>query len=120
MSATVAIQTHEIVAYNYAHDSENKIHDDTVAAQYGFKGGLVPGAADYAYLCHPVYRTWGDQWLGAGTMSAKFIKPIYHGEVARAEGSAYWRSEPAGTRADRSSRRDLRGGQRHVGDCHGT
>lgn len=75
---------YEVVAYNYAHDSENKIHDDETAAQYGFKGGLVPGVADYGYLSRAAFKAWGKPWLNGGSMQAKFIKPIYHGEVATA------------------------------------
>jgi hypothetical protein len=77
-------QTYKVIAHNYAHDSENKIHDDKTAALYGFKGGLVPGVADYGYLSRAALQTWGDSWLRGGSMEAKFIKPIYHGEVATA------------------------------------
>ena len=80
-------QTYQVLAYNYAHDSDNKIHDDETAARYGFKGGLVPGVADYGYLSRAVFQTWGEAWLRGGTMEAKFIKPIYHGEVATATAS---------------------------------
>ena len=77
-------QTYRVTAYNYAHDSENKIHDDKTAARYGFKGGLVPGVADYAYLSRAVLQNWGEPWLCGGSMQASFIKPIYHGEMATA------------------------------------
>jgi hypothetical protein len=80
----MSTQTYQVTAYNYAHDSDNKIHDDETAARYGFKGGLVPGVADYAYLSRAVFQLWGEPWLRGGTMKAKFIKPIYHGEVATA------------------------------------
>ena len=33
---------YKVQAYNTARDSENKMHDDTVARRYGFTGGLVP------------------------------------------------------------------------------
>ena len=78
------MSTYEVVAYNYAHDSDNKIHDDETAAKYGFKGGLVPGVADYAYLSRAVFASWGEPWMLGGSMQAKFIKPVYHGEVATA------------------------------------
>ena len=81
-------QTYQVVAYNYAHDSENKIHDDATAARYGFKGGLVPGVADYGYLSRATLQTWGEAWMCGGSMEAKFIKPIYHGEVATAIASS--------------------------------
>ena len=35
------------VAQNDATDSGNEIHDDRVARQYGFEGGLVPGITVY-------------------------------------------------------------------------
>jgi hypothetical protein len=81
-------QTYQVVAYNYAHDSENKIHDDETAARYGFKGGLVPGVADYGYLSRAALQTWGEAWMRGGSMEAKFIKPIYHGEMATAIASS--------------------------------
>lgn len=66
--------------FNYAKDHDNKIHSDEGAAQFGFKGGLVPGVAVYAYLIHPVIEVLGHEWLQRGAMTAKFLKPIYHGD----------------------------------------
>lgn len=71
-----------VTGYNYAFDHDNKIHSDEVASHYGFRGGLVPGVGVYAYLTHPVVAAWGTEWLQRGAMTAKFLKPIYHGEVA--------------------------------------
>ena len=34
--------TYAVRAHNAATESENRIHADDVAQQYGFKGGLVP------------------------------------------------------------------------------
>ena len=45
-----AVLTRRVVARNDAEASENRIHDDRVAAEYGFRGGLVPGVTVYAYL----------------------------------------------------------------------
>lgn len=75
---------YRVVAHNYAFDSDNKIHSDEVAAKYGFKGGLVPGVADIAYLARAVYDHWGETWLRGGVIEAKLIKPIYHGELSEA------------------------------------
>jgi hypothetical protein len=33
---------HFVTARNLGASSENKIHDDEVAAKYGYRGGLVP------------------------------------------------------------------------------
>ena len=44
-----SMQPYRVEAYNTAKQSENKIHDDAVARQYGFSGGLVPGVEVLAY-----------------------------------------------------------------------
>ena len=41
-------------ALNTAPDSENRIHGDELAKEYGFQGGLVPGVTISAYLVHPL------------------------------------------------------------------
>lgn len=67
-------------AHNAATASENKIHDDAVARQHGFAGGLVPGITVFGYLTTPVVETWGQAWLERGFMSGRFRQPIYDGE----------------------------------------
>lgn len=84
---SAAGRTYAVVAYNYAFDSDNKIHSDDIASKYGFKGGLVPGVGDIAYLARVVYDVWGEQWLAGGTLEAKLIKPIYHAEPTLARAS---------------------------------
>lgn len=71
-----------VTGYNYAEAHDNKIHSDEVAAQFGFKGGLVPGVGIYAYLTHPIVAALGREWLQRGAMTAKFLAPLYHGEEA--------------------------------------
>ena len=71
---------YRVTAYNSATESENKIHDDEVARQYGFAGGLVPGVTVFAYMVPPVVNGFGAGWLSGGRMSARFVKPIYEGE----------------------------------------
>ncbi len=73
------------VAYNGATESENKIHDDSVARRFGFRGGLVPGVTVYAYLVHPAIEAWGLEWLASGTASVVLHKPVYHGDEVRVE-----------------------------------
>jgi hypothetical protein len=41
---THLLPTHSVLAFNLAAASENKIHDDTVARGFGFRGALVPGS----------------------------------------------------------------------------
>lgn len=72
-----------VVAHNTATTSQNKIHDDAVAQQYGFRGGLVPGVDDYAYLSHVPAELWGLDWLERGTLSARFLHPVYEGDHVR-------------------------------------
>src|SRR3984893_2232165 len=61
---------------------ENKIHEDDVARQYGFKGGLVPGVTVYGWLTHPILEALGTEWLESGSFRARFAKPIYFEEPA--------------------------------------
>lgn len=74
------METYRLRARNTALTSDNKIHDDAVAREYGFRGGLVPGVDVYAYLVHPVVERWGRDWLERGTMSARFASPVYDGD----------------------------------------
>ena len=50
------LPSHTLTAHNNAADSANKIHDDRVASQYGFRGGLVPGVTVYAYMTYPLVQ----------------------------------------------------------------
>lgn len=61
---------------------ENKIHEDDLARQYGFKGGLVPGVTVYAWMTHPVVEALGAEWLERGAFETRFAKPIYYEEPA--------------------------------------
>jgi acyl dehydratase len=76
-------------AQNTAADSENKIHDDRVAAAYGFRGGLVPGVAVYGYMVPAILEQLGREWMASGGISVRFLAPCYESEmvVARCEGS---------------------------------
>ena len=76
------MDAYSVVAFNTATASTNKIHDDEVAQQLGFRGGLVPGVDVYAYLCHPPAARWGREWLEHGTMRARFHVPVYDGHEA--------------------------------------
>jgi len=80
-----AHRVHRIEAVNTAADSENRIHDDAVAAAYGFRGGLVPGVTVYGYMCAPVLEHFGLPWLERGAMSVSFKRPVYEGETVAVE-----------------------------------
>jgi len=67
-------------AFNTAPDSENKIHGDELAKEYGFEGGLVPGVTISAYLIHPVIDLWGEEWLEKGFANCRITSPLYDNE----------------------------------------
>lgn len=68
-----------VQAFNNAASMENKIHDDAVASQYGFKGALVPGAAVFGYMAHQPVALWGREWLEHGKADCRFSQPVYDG-----------------------------------------
>jgi acyl dehydratase len=74
------VHEYRVRARNTATSSANLIHDDAVARDYGFGGGLVPGVDVYAYMTHAPAESWGWDWLGRGTMRARLLTPVYDGE----------------------------------------
>jgi acyl dehydratase len=74
------LPVYRVRARNTSVESENKIHDDRVAAEYGFRGGLVPGITVYAYMTVPIVEAFGQAWLERGSMQVKFHQPFYEGE----------------------------------------
>src|SRR5436853_3674022 len=81
-SMTAPLVPYRVKAFNTAHDSENKIHDDATAKRFGFGGGLVPGVDVYGYMSHMPVMRWGRAWLERGTAECRFFKPVYDGETA--------------------------------------
>ena len=79
-------QPYRVSAYNTSKQSENKIHDDTVARRFGFSGGLVPGVDVMAYMMHLPVEKWGRAFLERGLIDARFVKPVYDGEIAEVTG----------------------------------
>ena len=73
---------YQVEAYNTSKASENKIHDDAVARRFGFSGGLVPGVDVMAYMMHLPVAKWGRAFLEHGLIEARFVKPVYDGEIA--------------------------------------
>jgi hypothetical protein len=78
---TGPLPVYKVRAVNIAPDSENKIHDDQVAAQYGFRGGLVVGVTVYGYMAEPVVA-FAPEWLEHGAMQFRLFEPFYDGEEA--------------------------------------
>ena len=68
-------------ARNFSVDTENRIHSDEVAARFGFEGALVPGAAVFGHMTHPLVDTLGPDWLAGSHVSVRFLKPAYDGDA---------------------------------------
>ena len=83
---TSRIEPYRVSAYNTSKQSENKIHDDAVARRFGFSGGLVPGVDVMAYMIHLPVAKWGRAFLERGLIEARFVKPVYDGEMADVTG----------------------------------
>ena len=75
---------YRVTARNAATNSDNRIHSDAVARDYGFGGGLVPGVTLYGYLTKPVVEHFGRDWLERGTMDVRFARPVYDGSTVEA------------------------------------
>ena len=80
-----ALPLYSVHAVNTAPDSENKIHDDRVAAEYGFRGGLVPGVTIYGYMTVPIVEL-APRWLEHGSIQVRFVQPVYDGDVVIVRG----------------------------------
>jgi len=74
------MNTWTATAFNTAPDSENQIHGDDLAKEYGFEGGLVPGVTISAYLVHPLIELWGQDWLDSGFANCRITSPLYDNE----------------------------------------
>lgn len=81
------LDPYRVKARNTSAESENKIHDDSVAKQYGFDAGLVPGITTYGHMTVPIVNHFGAEWLEQGAFQVKFHKPFYEGDdvTVRAE-----------------------------------
>jgi hypothetical protein len=73
------------LAFNPVPESENRIHSDEVAREYGFRGGLVPGVVVSAYLLHPAAVAWGRDFIERGRSHVVVHSPVYDGERFRVE-----------------------------------
>jgi hypothetical protein len=71
---------YRVKARNTWAGGDNLIHDDAVARQHGFRGGLVPGVTVYAYLTQPLVSVFGSAWIARGTASVRFVRPVLAGE----------------------------------------
>ena len=72
---------YQVRTHNASTQSENRMHSDDVARQFGFKGGLVPGVTVFAHMTQPLVARYGEAWLARGTAEVRFGKPAYEGEL---------------------------------------
>ncbi len=94
MTSDNELAVYRVRARNTAVESENKIHDDAVASQYGFRGGLVPGVVVYAYMTVPLVERFERAWLERGSMQVKFHHPFYEDDEVIVRGEVDASAEP--------------------------
>lgn len=85
---TQSLAPYHVQATNTAKESENKMHDDAVARQFGFSGGLVTGVDLLAYMIHLPVARWGRAFLERGLIEGRFLKPVYDGDDLTLEAEA--------------------------------
>ncbi|HYB41236.1 MAG TPA: MaoC family dehydratase [Candidatus Methylomirabilis sp.] len=95
----LALPDYRVSARMPADPVENKIHEDALAREMGFRGGLVPGVTVYAWMTHPVVEALGQTWLERGTFAVRFARPVYFGETVTVSTSVAERSGGAVTLA---------------------
>ena len=103
--------SYQSVAFNEVPDSENQIHGDEMAAQFGFEGGLVPGVTVSAYLAHPAVVAWDLSYVAGGAAHLVIEKPVYDGRPFSVEVTA------DGERAYDAVLKDQSGSVRARGRC---
>ena len=81
MIATASLTPYQVRTHNPSTQSENRMHSDDVARQFGFKGGLVPGVTVFSHMTQPLVARYGEAWLARGTADVSFSKPAYEGEL---------------------------------------
>ena len=83
---TSRIEPYRVSAYNTSKHSENKMHDDTVAKRYRISRRVGAGVDVMAYMMHLPVAKWGRAFLERGLIEARFLKPVYDGEMAELTG----------------------------------
>src|SRR5713226_3682372 len=73
-----ALPEYRVSAAAPADPAENKIHEDRLARELGFRGGLVPGVIVYAWMTHPIIAPLGPACLDHGRFSVRFANPVYN------------------------------------------
>jgi acyl dehydratase len=75
------LPAYHVRTHNASEQSENRMHSDEVARQFGFKAALVPGVTVFAHMTRPLVERHGEEWLGKGIAEVSFFKPAYEGDL---------------------------------------
>ena len=75
------MNVHRSTAHNFSTNTENRIHSDDIAAQFGFAEALVPGAAVFGHMVYPLAEALGADWLVGRHAEVRFLKPAYDGDA---------------------------------------
>ena len=81
MNTSASTTPYQVRTHNPSTQSENRMHSDDVARQFGFKGGLVPGVTVFSHMTQPLVARYREAWLARGTADVSFGKPAYEGEL---------------------------------------
>ena len=76
-----ALPPYQVRTHNASEHSENRMHSDEVARQFGFKGALVPGVTVFSHMTRPLVERFGEQWLAQGIADVILFKPAYEGDL---------------------------------------
>ena len=76
-----SLATYQVRTFNVSSHSENRMHSDEVAKQFGYKGALVPGVTVFSHMTQPLVARFGKTWLARGTADVRFAKPAYDSEL---------------------------------------
>lgn len=81
MNLASSNKAYQVRTHNASTESENRMHSDDVARQFGFKGGLVPGVTVFSHMTQPMAARYGEAWLARGTAEVSFGNPAYESEL---------------------------------------
>jgi len=93
------VGVHQATARNFSAETENRIHRDEIAAQLGFEGALVPGAAIFGHMTRPLLDALGTDWLTSWQADVRLLKPAYHGDALTIHHEAQGREHSVRCRA---------------------
>ena len=79
------MRAYAATARNYSEASENRMHSDAAAQQYGFDGALVPGVAVFGHMSYALTQALDAAWLARHVARMRFFKPAYHGDALAIE-----------------------------------